>query len=81
MSMAQQDEDKNMDRRTFDLRIRVTQELRDDLENVCRSELASQQDVIERLVQWFVEMDDTAQSIILGKSVPLRLSCNAKRER
>ena len=72
MSMAQQDEDKNMDRRTFDLRIRVTQELRDDLEYVCRSELASQQDVIKRLVQWFVEMDDTAQSIILGQISPIK---------
>ena len=59
-----------MDNRNVNLRIRVTQDLKGKLENVCRRKLSSQQDVIETLVEWFVELDETLQSVILGQIGP-----------
>jgi hypothetical protein len=59
-----------MDNRDVNLRIRVTQDLKAKLENVCRRKLSSQQDVIETLVEWFVDLDETLQSVILGQIGP-----------
>jgi hypothetical protein len=59
-----------MDEQKMNLRIRIDSELKSKLEKVCRRKLSSQQDVIDRLVTWFVDLDETLQSLILGQIGP-----------
>ena len=54
----------------MNLRIRIDPALKAKLEDVCRRKLSSQQDVIDRLVSWFVDLDETLQSLILGQIGP-----------
>ncbi len=54
----------------MNLRIRINPALKAKLEDVCRRKLSSQQDVIDRLVTWFVDLDETLQSLILGQIGP-----------
>ena len=54
----------------MNLRIRIDTNLKLKLEAVCRNKLSSQQDVVDRLVQWFVDLDETLQSVILGQIGP-----------
>ena len=49
------------------LRIRVSPQLNDALDSVCKRKRLKKQDAIEGMLRWFVEQDGRLQSLIVGQ--------------